>query len=133
MLCVARANSCRADTTHQIYSTKLAGLAQESSRISREYQSSSTSLVTKDAEYRDMHDNYYFHGGDAALRKQALLSIYGEIQFEVGHNSLLQDLLGGLTTEVASVEEDLEWVAAERAAHAAAAVAGTEEVPIVVD
>jgi len=80
-----------------------------------------------------MHDNYYFHGGDAALRKQALLSIYGEIQFEVGHNSLLQDLLGGLTTEVASVEEDLEWVAAERAAHAAAAVAGTEEVPIVVD
>jgi hypothetical protein len=132
LLCVERANFYRADTTHHIYTTKLAGLANESSRIHREYQSSSASIATKDAEYHAMAYNYNYHGGDAFLLEQAL-SLDREIQFKVGQNSLLLDKLGELATEAASVKEDLEWVEAGRPAYAEAAVAGTEEVPIVVD
>lgn len=72
------------------------------------------------------------HVGDAILREQAL-SISCEIEFKVGQTSLFQDKLGELATEVASVEKDLKWIAAGRSAYAEAAVAGTEEAPIVVD
>lgn len=122
----------RVDTTPQIYSMKLADLAKESSRILCKVQSRSTSIVTKGAEHRDMVHNDSFHVGDADLRDQAQLISF-EIQMIVQQILHWEDKLEDLATEVASVEEDLEWIVAGRLACADAEMAGSDGVPDVVD
>ena len=79
-----------------------------------------------------MVNNDNFHVGEAVLREQAL-SISCEIQSKVGQISLLQDKLGELATEVASAEENLEWIVAARSACTDVETAGSGDVTIVAD
>lgn len=132
MIHVARANSHRVDTTHQIYSTKLAGLAEESLRILRKVQSRSDSIATKSAEHRDMVNNDNFHLRDAVLRERAQ-SISFEIKLKIAQITRLEDELDDLAAEVASVKEDLEWIVAGRSGCADTEMTGSDGVLIADD
>lgn len=132
IICTAKANLHRADTTHEVYSKKLADLENKSSLALRKAKDESTRVAAKSAEHRDIVNDANFHVGNSDLWKQGR-SVSGEIGLGLRRISTLERGIERLQVDIESTKEDLHWIAEIRSAHAEAEVAGTGEAPIVVD